>query len=85
MAIGVWLDAMSRRIGRRTYEGRFVIIQVPDDWTIGGPLPAANPDDQWFDSLSEFAAALGAPFDHRPINRRPWNAAQASPGPPREK
>jgi hypothetical protein len=48
---------------------------VPDDWTIKDPLPAASPDDRWFDSVREFVAALAAPYDHSPINRRPWNAS----------
>jgi hypothetical protein len=76
---------MSKRIGRVTYERRYVILQVPDDWKTGDPLPEANPDDQWFDSLPAFVAALGAPYEHRPINRRPWNASPLDAAPPTEK
>jgi hypothetical protein len=64
---------MSNRIGRVTYEGRYVIVLVPDDWHTGDPLPEANLDDQWFDSLAAFVAALDAPYEHRPVNRRPLN------------
>jgi hypothetical protein len=60
-------------LGRTTYEGRYVIIRVPAEWEPGDPLPAASPDDQWFDKLPEFTAALNAPWDHAPINRHPWN------------
>jgi hypothetical protein len=62
---------MSKPIGRVTYECRYVIIQVPDEWTTHDPVPPASPDDQWFDHAADFIRALGAPYDHKPINRRP--------------
>jgi len=33
---------MSKRIGRITYEGRYVIITVPDEWKVTDPLRAAE-------------------------------------------
>ena len=69
---------MSKPIGRVTYERRYVIVQVPEDWKSGDPLPPASADDQWFDSSSKFEAALDAPYDRRPINRRPLDASRPS-------
>jgi hypothetical protein len=60
-----------KRIGRVTYERRFVIVQVPAAWQVSDPLPPASLEDQWFDKLADFEAALGGPWDHRPINRQP--------------
>jgi hypothetical protein len=63
---------MSRRIGGVNYEGRFFIVEVGDDWQTGQPLPEPSPSDQWFDRLPDFVAALNAPWNHTPINRRPF-------------
>lgn len=60
------------RIGRMTYEGRYVIITAPDGWREGDPLPPADPTDKWFDKLPEFLAALDGPWDRVPIKRQPW-------------
>jgi len=76
---------MSKQIGRVTYEHRYVIITVPDDWSEADPLPPPSPEDRWFDSRTAFAAAVQGPWTHKPINRRPWNdphpaqARQAAP------
>jgi hypothetical protein len=69
---------MSKRIGRVTYERQYVILQVPDEWKTTDPLPEPSPDDQWFDSLSEFEATLNGPYDRRAINRRPPTAPPPS-------
>jgi hypothetical protein len=63
---------MSRRVGGVNYEGRFFIVEVGDDWQVSDPLPAPGPKDQWYDRLPDFVQALGAPYNHTPVNRRPW-------------
>jgi hypothetical protein len=63
---------MLRRVGGVNYEGRFFIVEVPENWQVGDPLPDPSPKDQWFDRLPEFVQALGAPYNHTPVNRRPW-------------
>jgi len=65
---------MAKRVGRVTYENRFVIISVPDDWKPEHGLPPANADDEWFESLAEFRGALNGPFDRQKINRVPCDA-----------
>jgi len=55
-----------------TYEGLYVIFEVPDDWRDGDPFPPPCPNDRWFDKLPDFVAALGGPWDHVPIRRSPW-------------
>jgi hypothetical protein len=60
-----------KRVGHVTYEQRFVIIQVPAAGRVSDPLPKPSPEDVWFDKLATFEAALGGPWDHRPINRQP--------------
>jgi hypothetical protein len=60
-----------RRIGRITYEGRFVIVQVPAEWKPFDPLPDPSASDVWFDRLGDFEAALGGPWQREPINRQP--------------
>jgi transposase-like protein len=59
------------RIGRVTYEHRFVIVHVPADWRRSDPLPTPSPADLWFDTRADFEAALEGPWDQQPINRRP--------------
>jgi hypothetical protein len=58
-----------------TYEGRYVIIAVPEGWREGDPVPPASPSDLWFDKLPDFLAALKGPWDHQPIKRLPWGHA----------
>jgi hypothetical protein len=65
---------MSKRVGGITYEGRYFITLVPDEWTLGKPLPAPTPDDRWFDRLTDFVAALDGPWSREPVNRQPWTA-----------
>jgi hypothetical protein len=60
-----------KRIGRMTYEQRFVIVHAPAEWRVSDPLPAPSPEDLWFDQRADFEAALRGPWDHRPINRHP--------------
>jgi hypothetical protein len=67
------------RVGHVTYEGKFVIIPVPVDWSVPDPLPPPSPDDLWFNGLVEFERELDGPWDHKPINRRPWEEAPAAP------
>jgi hypothetical protein len=55
-----------------TYEGLYVIFEVPDDWREGDPFPPASPNDHWFDKLPDFVAALDGPWDHVPIRRSRW-------------
>jgi hypothetical protein len=74
---------MPKLLGRVTYEGRYVIIQVPEEWKLGDALPAASPDDRWFEKLPDFVAALNAPWDHTPINRHPWDNDPGRPAPPK--
>ena len=73
-----------RRIGRVTYEGQYVIITVPDEWTPAMELPPPSPDDRWFASRMAFQAALNEAWDTRPINRRPWDAPATPAAPPLE-
>jgi hypothetical protein len=72
-----------KRIGRVTSEQRYVIIEVQADWKVADPLPGPSPEDQWFDRLADFEAALKGPWDRNPINRRASGAEPiASPPPP---
>ena len=61
------------RVGHMTYEGEFVIIPVPPQWTAADGLPAPGPEDRWFKSVIEFETVLGGPWDHKPINRKRWS------------
>jgi hypothetical protein len=71
---------MAKQIGRVTYEGRFVIVTVPDDWTPEQPLPEPGPTDLWFTHRAEFVAVLGgAAYDRNPINRQPWSQQPLKP------
>lgn len=72
---------MARKVGGTTYERQYFIVQVPDDWQRSDPLPAPSPDDLWFDKRLDFEEALQAPWDRKPVNRRPWNAETPSPPP----
>jgi hypothetical protein len=65
---------MQKRVGHVTREGRYVIIEVPEDWLTGDPLPPASVDDRWFETFLAFMAALNQPYDRTPIDRQPWNA-----------
>jgi hypothetical protein len=76
---------MSKRVGGITYEGRYFITSVPDEWTAGQPLPDPAPDDLWFDRLADFVAAMAGPWSHERVNRQPWTgAAKAVPSEPPE-
>lgn len=63
---------MSKKVGGVTYEARYFIVEVPDEWQTTDPLPASGPNDQWFERMADFVTALGAPWNHAPVNRRPW-------------
>jgi hypothetical protein len=63
---------MRRSIGGFSLEGRYFIVQVPEEWNEMDPLPAASPGDQWFDNISAFKAALSGPWIRRPVRRRMW-------------
>jgi hypothetical protein len=79
--VAVWKTHMAKKVGGTTYEGRYFIAHVPDDWQCSDPLPAPSPDDLWFDSLLTFEGSLQGPWDRKPVNRRPWNADPPSPAP----
>jgi len=64
---------MPKHIGGQNLEGRYFIISVPDDWTENDPLPPPSPEDQWFDRMSEFKAALDCPWIRVPRRHSPWN------------
>jgi hypothetical protein len=65
---------MTRPIGGFSLEGRFFIVQVPEEWNEMDPLPAVSPDDQWFDDVSEFKRALHGPWIRMPVRRTPWTS-----------
>jgi hypothetical protein len=73
-----------KHVARVTYEGRYVVIQVPRDWQVEHGLPAPSPRDQWFETFHEFHRAFGGPWDHRPIRRDRWRPKVAdAPAPVR--
>jgi hypothetical protein len=63
---------MRHSIGGFSLEGRYFIVQVPEEWNEMDPLPPAGPGDQWFDEVSAFKAALCAPWIRKPIRRSMW-------------
>lgn len=69
---------MARQIGGFSVEGRYFIVQVPDEWKETDPLPAPSPDDLWFDRASDFKAALNGPWIRKPVWRSAWKETAAS-------
>jgi hypothetical protein len=67
---------MARQIGGFSVEARYFILEVPDGWKETDPLPAPSPDDRWYDSVTEFKAALRGPWIRRPVRRRVWKKAR---------
>ena len=65
---------MTRRVGGMTYEGKYFIVLVPDDWRASDPLPDPHQNDLWFDKRAAFEAALQGPWDRKRFNRQPWSA-----------
>jgi hypothetical protein len=63
---------MARQIGGFSLEGRYFIVQVPDEWKEMDPLPDPSPADLWFDHVTEFKAALRGPWIRRPVRRIMW-------------
>ena len=62
-----------REVGRVTFDGRYVIIQVSDDWEPGDPLPPPSVHDRWFTTFLDFVSALRRPYDRTPIEREAWS------------
>jgi hypothetical protein len=65
-------------VGGMNYEGSYFIVQVPETWTNGDPLPPPSPDDRWFDKLQDFTATLRAPWSRKPVHRRAWTPSTDS-------
>jgi hypothetical protein len=63
---------MRRSIGGFSLEGRYFIVQVPEEWNEMDPLPPVGPGDQWFDNVSAFKAALCGPWIRKPVRRSMW-------------
>jgi hypothetical protein len=69
---------MAKQIGGFTVEGRYFIVQVPDEWQETHPLPAPSPDDLWFDRVTDFKEALNGPWIRKPVKRAEWSESQKS-------
>jgi hypothetical protein len=64
---------MARQMGGFSLEGRYFIVEVPDEWKEMEPLPKPGPTDLWFDHVTEFKAALRGPWIRWPVRRSVWS------------